>query len=124
MIHQSRPSPWVRPGWYVALCVTDGANEPQGWDDTRRRDSWAAMHTLSFPEHDVHQFHAAGHTPPRGSAGNPLLRNLISALRLLGRARDLLTSAAGDGPWRTARKLWCEDYDRLLADGDAEAETR
>ncbi len=115
MIHLSRPSPWVRPGWHVAICVTDGMNEPQGWEDPLRRDAWLIAHQRAFPDHEIHQFHAVEQTT---KSTNPQLRLLISALRLLGRAFDLLTSASGDGPWRDARTAWRKDYDRFVADGD------
>lgn len=59
MIIASRPSPWVRPGWYVAVCVTDGHHDPQGWPDERERAKWVGAHTRLFPDHEVHQVHGA-----------------------------------------------------------------
>jgi antibiotic biosynthesis monooxygenase (ABM) superfamily enzyme len=57
VIIPSRPSPWVRPGWYVALCTTDGLNQPQAWKDERQREAWVQAHARTFPEHEIHQAH-------------------------------------------------------------------
>lgn len=57
MIIPSKPSPWVRPGWFVAICVTEGLNEPRGWRDERERAKWVAAHALVWPDHEVHQIH-------------------------------------------------------------------
>ncbi len=57
MIIPSKPSQWVRPGWYVAICVTDGLNEPAGWQDERKRAAWVRAHTRAFPDHEIHQIH-------------------------------------------------------------------
>lgn len=58
MIHCSLPAQWVRPGWYVALCVTDGSNQPVGFCQISMRDQWLRSHARAFPDHEVHQFHA------------------------------------------------------------------
>ncbi len=116
MIHLSRPSPWVRPGSHVAICVTDGMNEPQGWLEAKRRDAWLTAHSRAFPDHEIHQFHAA--EQPAKSTG-PQLRLLCAALRLLGRAADLFTGAAAPHEaWRIACRDWRRDYDQFLTDGE------
>ncbi len=58
MIRPSLPVRWVRPGWHVAVCVTDGANQPIGFGSPSMRDQWLRAHTRAFPDHEVHQFHA------------------------------------------------------------------
>lgn len=54
----SRPSPWVRAGWYVAICVTDGLNQPQGWDKPEQRAEWVRAHARAWPDHEIHQIHS------------------------------------------------------------------
>lgn len=57
-VQSSRPAPWVRPGWLVAVCVTDGFNEPVGFEQPTMREQWILAHGRAFPDHEVHQFHS------------------------------------------------------------------
>lgn len=57
MVIPSKASPWIRPGWFVALCVTDGMNVPHAWQDERARAAWVRAHARAFPDHEIHQGH-------------------------------------------------------------------
>lgn len=63
VIVPSKPSPWVRPGWFVAICVTDGLNQPVGWPDASKRAAWVAAHHRAFPDHEIHQAHGPAEVP-------------------------------------------------------------
>jgi hypothetical protein len=57
-VHSSLPAPWVRPSWFVALCVTDGVNQPAGFSSPHLRDQWLRVHARTFPDHEIHLFHS------------------------------------------------------------------
>jgi len=75
-------SPWVRPGWHLAICEQCRPLAPTSTRDVQKRDAWAVAHTAGTG-HTVCRFDGQPGRPvvtvdPAKKAGRPHIRGLTT----------------------------------------------